>query len=89
MDDRQKTPRGQPDFHSYMKILRVFIFQPLQTDGITDRETNALAASALEEHMQITLIFARIIKFMLFTVLLLLRPPLTISNFCGFIFCAC
>ena len=40
MDDGQKTPRGHPDFHSYVKILRVFIFQPLQTDGITDRETN-------------------------------------------------
>jgi hypothetical protein len=27
MDDGQKTPRGHPDFHSYMKIQRVFIFQ--------------------------------------------------------------
>ncbi len=49
MDDGQKTPRGHPDFHSYVKILRVFIFQPLQTDGITDRETNTLAKHGLEE----------------------------------------
>jgi hypothetical protein len=27
MDDGQKTPCGHPDFHSYMKIQRVFIFQ--------------------------------------------------------------
>ncbi len=26
MDDGQKTPRGHPDFHSYMKIQCVFIF---------------------------------------------------------------
>ncbi len=25
MDDRQKTPRGHPDFNSYVKIQRVFI----------------------------------------------------------------
>jgi hypothetical protein len=25
MDDGQKTPRGHPDFNSYMKILCVFI----------------------------------------------------------------
>jgi hypothetical protein len=49
MDDGQKTPRGHPDFHSYMKIPRVFIFQPLQTDRITDRETNTLATRGLEE----------------------------------------
>jgi hypothetical protein len=49
MDDRQKTPRGHPDFHSYLKILYVFIFQPLQTDGITDRETKTLATRGLEE----------------------------------------
>jgi hypothetical protein len=49
MDDGQKTPRGHPEFHSYVKILRVFIFQPLQTDGITDRETNTLALRGLEE----------------------------------------
>jgi hypothetical protein len=34
MDDGQKTPRGHPDFNSYVKILRVFIFQ---TDERTDR----------------------------------------------------
>jgi hypothetical protein len=49
MDDGQKTPRGHPDFHSYVKILHVFIFQPLQTDGITDRETKTLALYGLEE----------------------------------------
>ena len=49
MDDGQKTPRGHTDFHSCVKILRVFIFQPLQTDGITDRETKTLAAHGLEE----------------------------------------
>jgi hypothetical protein len=38
--------------------------------------------------MQITLIFERIISFMLFTVLLPLRPPLTIGTFCRFIFSA-
>jgi hypothetical protein len=27
MDGGQKTPRGHPDFHSYMKIQHVFIFQ--------------------------------------------------------------
>jgi hypothetical protein len=27
MDDGQKSPRGHPDFHSYMKIQHVFIFQ--------------------------------------------------------------
>ncbi len=37
MDDGQKTPRGNPDFNSYVKILRVFIFQ---TDGQTDRRQN-------------------------------------------------
>ncbi len=26
MDDGQKTLRGHPDFHSYVKIQRVFIF---------------------------------------------------------------
>ncbi len=82
-DDAQKTPRGHPDFNSYVKIQRVFIDR---TDRITDGETNTLAARGLEEHMRITLIFARIISFMLFTVLLLLRPPLTIGTFCGFIF---
>ncbi len=35
MDDGQKTPRGHPDFNSYVKILRVFI-----TDRWTDRQTD-------------------------------------------------
>jgi hypothetical protein len=37
MDDGQKTPRGHPDFNSYVKILRVFIFK---TDGQTNRQTD-------------------------------------------------
>ncbi len=45
MDDGQKTPRGHPDFNSYMKILRVFIFQmdgqmDEWTNGRTDRQTD-------------------------------------------------
>jgi hypothetical protein len=55
MDDGQKTSRGHPDFHSYVKILRVFIFQPSQTDGITDRETNTLAVHGLEELFSVVL----------------------------------
>ncbi len=38
MDDGQKTPRGHPDFNSYVKILRVFIWNRWmnrQTDGDT------------------------------------------------------
>ncbi len=35
MDDEQKTPRGHPDFHSYVKIQRVFI-----DNGQTDKKTN-------------------------------------------------
>ncbi len=47
MDDGQKTSRGHPDFNSYMKILRVFIFQmdgrmDKQTDRHTDRQTEKL-----------------------------------------------
>jgi hypothetical protein len=37
MDDGQKTPRGHPDFNSYVKILRVLIFQ---MDGRMDKRTN-------------------------------------------------
>jgi hypothetical protein len=44
MDDGQKTPRGHPDFNSYVKILRVFIFQ---TDGWTDRRTEKLIRCGL------------------------------------------
>ncbi len=35
MDDGQKTPRGHPDFNSYVKILCVFI-----TNGQTNRQTD-------------------------------------------------
>ncbi len=34
MDDGQKTPRGHPDFNSYVKILRVLVFI---TDGQTEK----------------------------------------------------
>jgi hypothetical protein len=37
MDDGQKTPRGHPDFYSYVKILRIFIWNG-QTNGQTDGE---------------------------------------------------
>ncbi len=39
MDDRQKTPRGHPDFNSYVKIQRVFIDNG-QTNRQTDEQTN-------------------------------------------------
>ncbi len=42
MDDGQKTPRGHPDFNSYMKILHVLVFM---TDRQTDREINLVWAS--------------------------------------------
>jgi hypothetical protein len=32
MDDGQKTPRGHPDFNSYVQNLRVFIWNG-RTDG--------------------------------------------------------
>ncbi len=35
MEDGQNTPRGHPDFNSYVKILRVFIW-----NGQTNRQTN-------------------------------------------------
>jgi hypothetical protein len=41
MDDGQKTPCRHPDFNSYVKILRVFIFQ---TDRQTDRKINLVWA---------------------------------------------
>jgi hypothetical protein len=49
-DNAQKTPRGHPDFYSYVQNLHVFIFQ---TDRRTDKQTNrlrkTLAARGLEE----------------------------------------
>jgi hypothetical protein len=42
MDDRQKTPRGHPDFNSYVKILRVFIW-----NGQTDTQTEKLIRCGL------------------------------------------
>jgi hypothetical protein len=35
MDNGQKTPCGHPNFNSYVKNLRVLVFQ---TDGQTDRQ---------------------------------------------------
>jgi hypothetical protein len=35
MEGGQKTPRGHPNFNSYVKNLRVLVFM---TDGRTDRE---------------------------------------------------
>ncbi len=35
MDDGQKTPRGHPDFNSYVQIQRVFI-----DNGRTDEQTD-------------------------------------------------
>jgi hypothetical protein len=43
MDEGQKTPRGHPDFNSYVKILRVFIWNG-QTDEWTDGEINPVWA---------------------------------------------
>ncbi len=45
MNGGQKTPRGHPDFNSYVKILRVFIFQ---IDEQKDRDISTLAARGLE-----------------------------------------
>ena len=45
MDNGQKTPRGHPDFNSYVKVLRVFIDNRRtnrQTDRQTDRRTEKL-----------------------------------------------
>ncbi len=39
MEDGHKTPHGHPDFNSYLKILRVFIFW---TDGGTDGDIHLL-----------------------------------------------
>ncbi len=39
MDAGQKTPRGHPDFNSYMEIQRVFI-DNRQTDKQTNRKTD-------------------------------------------------
>jgi hypothetical protein len=52
MDGGQKTPRGHPDFNSYVKILRVFIFQMdrqtnVRTDERTDRQTEKLIRCGL------------------------------------------
>jgi hypothetical protein len=50
MDDAQQTPRGHPDFNSYVQNLRVFIFQTdRQTDEQMNRQRNTLAMRGLEE----------------------------------------
>ncbi len=41
MDDGQKTPRGHPNFNSYLKNLRVLVFwMDGRMDGWTDRQTD-------------------------------------------------
>jgi hypothetical protein len=41
MDDRQKTPRGHPNFNSYMKNLCILVFwTDRRTDRQEDREIN-------------------------------------------------
>ncbi len=40
-DDAQKIPQGHPDFNSYVKILRVFIFQ-------TDRQMDGQAEKSIK-----------------------------------------
>jgi hypothetical protein len=51
MDHGHKTPRGHPDFNSYVKILRVFICNgqiDRQTDGdINPGELSSLRSSRL------------------------------------------
>jgi hypothetical protein len=42
MDDGQRTPRGHPDFNSYVKILCVSIFW---TDRHSDRDIDPVWAS--------------------------------------------
>jgi hypothetical protein len=44
-DDGQKTPRGQPNFNSYVKKSTCFGIPDAQTDRWTDRETNLVWAS--------------------------------------------
>jgi hypothetical protein len=44
MDDGQKTPRGHPDFDSYVKILRDLVSI---TDGWTDGRSETLIQCGL------------------------------------------
>jgi hypothetical protein len=46
MDVGQKTPRGHPDFNSYMKNIRVFITNG-QMNRQTDRQTEKLIRCGL------------------------------------------
>ncbi len=47
MENGQKTPRGHPNFNSYVKNLHVLVFR---IDGPTDRQTKITpAARELEE----------------------------------------
>jgi hypothetical protein len=48
MDDGQKAPDGHPDFHSYMKIQRVFIFQT--SFWLTLFYSNLLALTDRQNH---------------------------------------
>ncbi len=56
MDNGQKTPRGHPDFNSYVKILCVFIFQMDgrtngRMDERTDRQTENIIRCGLDNLM--------------------------------------
>jgi hypothetical protein len=42
IEDGQKTPRGHPNFNSYVENLCVLVFQ---TDGLTDADNNPVWAS--------------------------------------------
>jgi hypothetical protein len=45
MEDRQITPRGYPNFNSYIKNKRILVFQ---TDGWTDKRTNGQTGRQME-----------------------------------------
>jgi hypothetical protein len=61
MDGGQRTPRGHPDFNSYVKILRVLVFRTDgRTDGQTERQTEKLIRCGLP-----SLRSSRLMKYLL------------------------
>ncbi len=53
MDNGQKTPRGHPDFHSYVKIQRFFIFQTeVSCFSVTLFHSTLLALTHRQNHRQ-------------------------------------
>jgi hypothetical protein len=74
MDDRQKTPRGHPDFNSYVKILRVFIFR---TDRHSDGDINPVWAS-LTTFLQVNTTPAAWLEELFFIVLERFLVPFTL-----------